>query len=227
MFSSMNISYPFKNVAIAVSGGSDSVFLAQLLLSFENKLIDKSSTRIMHINHNWRGEDSLQDQQFVEALAKQLGVPCDVYQCYPDLSSKESPELLARNQRKEIFAKYETVLTGHNADDLYETILWKTLQGRNPEDGILVVHQNEVRPLLQFTKVEMQNFLTQINQPWKEDSTNHDGKLLRSKMRQKLMPTLDQTFPDAKMTVVEKALDRQIKKQLNAFKTVSKLPFIA
>lgn len=205
------ISTPLKNVALAVSGGSDSVFLATILLSSKKPLLDKTNTRIVHINHNWRKEDSVRDQKLVESLSEKLGVPCDVYQIYPDKTSKESPELLARTQRKEIFAKYDLVLTGHNADDLYETVIWKTLQGKNPENGIKVLHKNELRPLLGFEKEEMVKALIELGQTWGEDYTNHDGVLLRSKMRQKLMPALKEVFPDSKMVVVNKCLNNQLK----------------
>lgn len=205
------MSLPLKNVTLAVSGGSDSIYLAHVLLNdVGSKIIDRATVRLLHINHNWRAEASLSDQTFVEALAKRYNVPCDVYHVYPDLNG-ESPELQARNQRKEIFAKYPLVLTGHTADDLYETILWKTLQGRDPGVGIKVQHNNEVRPLLHLQKSEMQDYLKSINETWREDETNHDGKLLRSKMRRDLMPTLAQVFPDSLQTVVKKALERQKK----------------
>lgn len=206
----MNISYPIKNAALAVSGGSDSVFLTHLLLSFDNKLIDKSTAKIIHINHNWRGYESYKDQLFVKKLGQQFGVPVEVFQVHPDKDSKESPELMARNQRKEIFSKFSTVLTGHTADDLFETLLWKTLQGRDPGVGIKVQHENELRLLLQFTKEEMQSYLVEIEQSWREDLTNHDGVLLRSKMRKELLPTLTQVFPSSKMTVVKNSLEKQI-----------------
>src|SRR5690606_22033348 len=116
----------------------------------------------------------------------------------------------ARRQRKEIFKNYETVLTGHTADDLYETILWKTLQGRDPENGIKVHHQNEIRPLLFLSKEEIQKVLKDLGVSWHEDRTNHDGKLLRSKMRSRLMKVLKEDFPEARDVVVKKALRRQI-----------------
>lgn len=195
------------NIALAVSGGSDSIFLATVLLSAKKPLLDLSKVRIIHINHNWR-DDSKEDENLVLELGRKFSVPVDVYQVYPK-DSKESPELEARNQRKEIFAKYDCVLTGHTSDDLFETVLWKTLQGKDPENGIKVQHDNEIRPLLNFTKAEMQSVLTLMKVDWKEDSTNHDGILLRSKMRQKLMKVIQEDFSDSQKVVVQKCLQRQ------------------
>lgn len=197
-----------EEVALAVSGGSDSVFLAYMLLSSKKPLLDKSKTTIIHVNHHWRKE-SVEDELFVQTLGKDLGVPVKIYNVYPQEGNKESAELIARKQRKEIFKKYPMVLTGHTSDDLFETILWKTLQGRDPENGIKVSHENEVRPLLFLTKQEMQSVLNSLSLSWKEDWTNHDGKLLRSKMRAGIMKVLQKDFPEAQDLVVKKSLKRQ------------------
>lgn len=196
-------------VALAVSGGSDSVFLATMLLSSKKPIVDKEKVRIIHVNHNWR-KDSFKDEELVRSLGEKFGVPVDVFHVQP-LKGKESPELLARNQRKEIFEKYPMVLTGHTSDDLFETVLWKTLQGKNAENGIKVKHKNEVRPLLSFSKEEMQKVLVVLGVKWVEDSTNHDGVLLRSKMRKNLMKVISQDFPDSKNTVVSRSLENQRK----------------
>lgn len=213
VFLRKHVSLPIKNAAIAVSGGSDSIHLAKILLSDKlSKIIDISSVKIVHINHNWRGEESKLDEKFVQDFGKKLGVQVDVYNVYPNKNGKESPELQARNQRKEIFSKYDFVFTGHTEDDLFETILWKTLQGRDPGVGIKVVHGNEIRPSLVFSKEEIKNCLNSINQEWKEDKTNHDGKLLRSKMRKDLLPTLTRVFPESKRAIINSSLDKQNKK---------------
>ena len=203
------ISFKNKSVALAVSGGSDSVFLATMLLQAKKSLMDFSRVRIVHINHHWR-EESFEDEKFVKDLGAKYLIPVDVYHVYPEKTG-ESAELQARNQRKEIFKQYEVVLTGHTSDDLFETILWKTLQGKNPENGILVSYENEVRPLLSFKKEEMQSVLNKIGVSWVEDRTNHDGVLLRSKMRKNLMKVLKEDFPFSQDTVVKKALEGQIK----------------
>jgi tRNA(Ile)-lysidine synthase len=201
------ISLPLKNVAIAVSGGSDSVALLHFLMESKNRFIKQESARVIHINHNWRGQESLNDQNFVESLASHYNIPCDVVSVNPPLDNKLSAESFARLQRKGAFSKYETVLTAHTSDDLYETILWKTFQAKDPGVGIKFQHQNEIRPFLIFDKAFLQSYLKSCGHIWREDHTNHDGKLLRSKMRQKLMPTLKEVFPESKDLVVKKALD--------------------
>jgi tRNA(Ile)-lysidine synthetase-like protein len=197
---------PLKNVAIAVSGGSDSIALLHLLMKTGNKIIEKSSARVIHINHNWRGASSLSDQQFVEDLAAHYQIPCIVHSVSPPQDNTLSAESFARLQRKEAFSKFELVLTAHTTDDLYETIIWKTLQAKDPGVGIKIKHENEVRPFLIFEKSLLQAYLKSESLKWCEDVTNHDGKLLRSKMRKKLMPMLKEIFPDSKDQVVKKAL---------------------
>ena len=109
---------------------------------------------------------------------------------------------MARNERKKIFSDLEkegyVVLTAHHADDVAETLIWRLCSGKmdGHEAGILFRTGNELRPFLTSRKDELKLFLSEEGLSWREDRTNHEGKLLRSKMRMKLMPVLSEIFPD-------------------------------
>lgn len=202
------LTLPLKNVTFAVSGGSDSVAMAHLMLNWPGNLVDKTTAKIIHINHHWR-EDSYLDEELVKKLANSMGVKFQAYHVKPIQLKNSSPESLAREQRKEIFSQYELVLTAHNANDVVETILWKTMQGKEYGVGIKIQHQNQLRPLLWCDKNLLQSYLLEQKVQWREDSTNHDGKLLRSKMRQKLMPMIKEIFPESQTQVLKNSLQAQ------------------
>ena len=210
------VELPLKKAAIAVSGGSDSMALALLLCKYGRKIVAKENLLILHINHGWRGEESDGDEEYVREFANSMNVGLRIHQL--SLKSKikgKSPELVARNERKRIFqalwAEGLPVFTAHQSDDLAETLLWRLCLGKFDDysKGILVQYKSEIRPLLSSTKAELQSFLKEEGLTWREDRTNHDGILLRSKMRKKLMPHLVEVFPEA----IGKMADYSLKKQ--------------
>jgi tRNA(Ile)-lysidine synthase TilS/MesJ len=89
------------------------------------------------------------------------------------------------------------IATGHQADDLAETLLWRILTGSSGTHGagILPVEGREVRLALTTSRQELREFLTEEGIGWREDSTNSEGRLLRSRIRTQLVPALNQLFP--------------------------------
>ena len=214
-------------VFIAVSGGSDSVALAQLLVKYGRRVTPKENIRLIHVNHGWRGKASDKDAEFVRALSKELKVPVSIIRAKktkPALG--DSWEDDARQVRKEIFAKASksagntaVILTAHQAEDLAETVLWRLMTGASDSHGggILVQHGNEIRPFLRTRKAVLQDFLKEEKQLWKEDITNHEGRFFRSKLRLELFPILEKLFPKSVGHLGDFALQAQKRKagQLN------------
>lgn len=214
------ISLPLgSHILIGVSGGADSVALAHLLIRYGRRVVDPRKVTLLHINHGWRGEASDQDARFVRRMARQWGVPVRVIRAKSPQGLKGvSWEAHAREVRQRIFRREQRkgsiVLTAHQADDLAETLLWRILTGSSMTHGggILAVQAGEVRPLLRIRKSLLQDFLKEEGLSWTEDSTNHEGRFLRSRMRQELMPSLERLFPHAVDHLVTMGLKAQAKR---------------
>lgn len=214
---------PFSShILIATSGGADSMALAHLLVRYGRRVVSREKITLLHINHGWRGAASDGDARFVRAQAHLWGVACKVVRLRKsDRARKgESPEERARRARQRIYAKYAKihgkthgaiVLTAHHADDLAETVLWRLATGaaHTHGGGIAFKHEIEVRPLLRIRKKTLIQYLKEEGQTWREDSTNHEGMLLRSRMRRSVMPELEALFPRAIEHLVDLALRAQ------------------
>jgi tRNA(Ile)-lysidine synthase len=193
--------------------------LAHIVLGHARQFLSNDIV-IIHINHGWRGEESDGDQAFVEAYAKQHNVPCYSYK-RPSLDSSISAEMEASTQRKEVFKEWVdkgyTIFTAHNANDVLETMLWRLCDGKlsTHDKGILIqTEDGQFRPFLTTTKEELQEFLISEGQTWREDKTNADGKLMRSKLRMNVIPELLKIYPQAIRKASREAVDKQKKKQL-------------
>jgi tRNA(Ile)-lysidine synthase len=202
-------------IALAVSGGSDSMALAHVVINARKFLADDMV--IIHVNHCWRGEESDRDQDFVESYAKTHNIPCHSYK-RPSLDKTISPEMEASTQRKEVFKEWVdkgyTIFTAHTANDLFETMLWRLCDGKleTHDKGILVqTEDDQFRPFLTTTKEELQEFLISEGQSWREDKTNFDGKLMRSKLRMNVVPELLKVYPQALRKVSQEAVNKQKK----------------
>jgi tRNA(Ile)-lysidine synthetase-like protein len=209
-----------SHILIAVSGGSDSMALAHLILKYGRRLADPARIGLLHVNHRWRGEASDEDARFVARFGKKWGVPVLLHELEPPAQMQatqgRSLEEAARDARKSIFEKEAarlgaTVLTAHQADDLAETFLWRLFTGaaETHAGGIAYRHGVELRPLLKVRKSELHAYLKEEKQSWREDSTNQEGRFLRSKMRRDLMPAIEELFPKAVEHLMNIALRAQ------------------
>lgn len=208
-----------SHILIAVSGGSDSMALALLLTKYGRRVVRPDRISILHINHGWRGAQSDADQAFVRSWARRAHLPFKAHRLKPPVKqSGESLEKDARNARKAIFdretsrKKGSFVVTGHQADDLAETLLWRFLTGNLGvrAEGIRVKSGVELRPLLGVRKAQLQAFLKEEGQEWCEDSTNFEGSLLRTRMRRELLPVLETLFPRAVEQLVRFGMEAQL-----------------
>ena len=177
---------------IAVSGGIDSMVLvhlcAQLNLNFE----------VVHCNFMLRGAESDAETQFIESYCHSKGIP--IHTKYFDtntlaINTKESIQVTARNLRYRWFQEiislgFDYVLTAHHLDDSLETVLINFSRGTGLEGltGIPAQNGNIIRPLLPFSREEIEKY-AQVNQiQWREDSSNASDKYLRNKIRHSIVP---------------------------------------
>ncbi|WP_226390580.1 tRNA lysidine(34) synthetase TilS [Penaeicola halotolerans] len=193
---------------LAVSGGIDSVVLAHLLhrSGFQCELA--------HVNFQLRGEDSEQDMQFVQSLADQFGWKLHVHRAdtkdYAQ-SRQISTQMAAREIRygwfEELSQKFglKYILTAHHAGDQLETIMGNLIRGTGVEglSGILEKRANLVRPLLSFSREEIEAYAAEQGIAWREDKSNQEVKYKRNYIRHELLPAIEKLNPNYETTLAQ------------------------
>lgn len=194
-------------IAVGVSGGADSVallrFLAALRPQFGWDLV------VCHIHHGLRGAEADRDECFVRALAEQLGLPCAVSRIDAAalaLRDHISVEEAGRMARYAFFTQTAgeggRIATAHTLDDSIETVLMNLVRGTGLRGlcGIPRIRGNIVRPLLDCTRAEVEDYLGALGQPYCTDSTNLTDDYTRNRIRHDILPrlcALNPNFPGA------------------------------
>lgn len=217
---------PGDRICVAVSGGADSVALLLTLHAANTAKRDALGIGLSaaHVHHGIRAaEESDADLDFVRDLCAQLGVPLRIHHAnVPERVAQtgETVEEAARAVRYELFKSLiaaeeaDSVLTAHTLDDQAETVLMKLLRGAWTE-GLSAIHPvvevpgtrpgKILRPFLNTRRSEIERYLKQINQPWREDSSNTDTAYTRNRIRHELMPTLREYNPSLDQTLANLA----------------------
>lgn len=195
-------------LAIAVSGGADSVGLLRTLAGTAPEI--GLILVVAHVHHGIRGAEADEDEGFVRELAASLAMPFLLHRVDTPQAAREKRETLeeaARSLRygwfRDLFAegKADAVATGHTLDDQAETVLHRLLRGAWTE-GLSGIHpvvgcpQGVIlRPFLEARRVEIRDWLRGIGQTWREDATNADPAHTRNRIRHELMPRLEEFNP--------------------------------
>lgn len=192
---------PEDRVAVAVSGGPDSVALLHVLSAWRGPL--KLELIVVHVDHGLRGRESADDAAFVERLARQLDVPF----CLKRLNLQrllrerkgESRQAVAREKRYELLweASQEwggtKVALGHTQDDQAETVLMGMLRGAGLAGLSGMPAQRPpcvIRPFLHVSRAEIVQYLNRKPCGFRVDSSNASPKYLRNRIRRELIPLL-------------------------------------
>ncbi|WP_246085366.1 tRNA lysidine(34) synthetase TilS [Paucihalobacter ruber] len=189
-----------SRLLLAVSGGLDSVALTHLCAQLQ------LNVAIAHCNFSLRSNESDSDEVFVIQLAESLNI--EVFtQRFDTLNyaaqNKLSTQMAARELRYNWFQELATalnfdfILTAHHADDQLETFLINFLRGTGLDGltGIPEINNNIVRPLLPFSREDIETYLKNANVLWREDSSNISTKYLRNKLRHEVVPVLKEINP--------------------------------
>lgn len=191
-----------RSVLCAVSGGVDSVVLLHLLLRAGVRTV------AAHAEHGIRGENSLRDRAFVEALCARWKVP--LVTCSLDVPSHAAAagrglEETARELRYAFLHAQrqalglDVIATAHHLGDQAETLLLHIIRGTSPaglsgmaeEEGVLL------RPLLPFTRQQILDYARAQDLEWVEDETNADTAFSRNYVRHELIPRMEHLNPRA------------------------------
>ena len=199
----INSKFPFvkeKKLLLAVSGGIDSVVLVHLCHQLQ---LDFA---VAHCNFQLRGDESDKDEAFVKEVCDKLKAPFFIQKF--DTSEfakqqKQSIQVVARNLRYDWFYSllanhnFDYILTAHQLDDSVETFLINFTRGSGLDGLTGIPEQNDkiIRPLLPFSRKEIETFAQENKITWREDSSNTSDKYLRNKLRHHVIPILKELNP--------------------------------
>lgn len=193
---------------VAVSGGPDSVAVLRAMAAIgrSSNHWESGNLIVAHVNHATRGSESDTDARFVRELAGELGLKfhqSDASAAHDVGSSEESFRDFRYGQLIELAqtlgARY--IVTGHNLDDQVETILFRIFRGTGisglagiPKQRMASESVTIIRPLLGISRSEIEDYLRQIGQAFRSDSSNADSKYTRNFLRNELLPKLKERF---------------------------------
>ena len=192
-----------EKVILALSGGIDSMVLADLLLKTKVEFV------AAHCNFHLRSEESDGDEQFVYKFAERHGIQCFVKHFDTEQYAAEqgiSIEMAARDLRYAWFEQlrqqlgYDKIAVAHHADDQSETFFinllrgagLRGLKGMQPQNGVVI------RPLLWASREQIRRYAAENHIVWREDHTNAESVYLRNRIRNQLLPVFDELHPEAR-----------------------------
>jgi tRNA(Ile)-lysidine synthase len=197
-----------RRYLIGVSGGRDSIALLSLLVDLGYKKLV-----VCHLNHQLRGAASRGDARFVEKVARNLGLDCEIRSTDVGALAKRSKlsiETAARFARLAFFVavacrrRCPRIVLAHHADDLVETALLNLFRGAGP-GGVAAMRKISIhrigkttltilRPLLGVWRSEIDSYVSQCHLEFREDATNAALHSSRNKIRHRILPDMEKQF---------------------------------
>ena len=194
---------------LGLSGGADSVYL------FHSLLESKEHFRCVYVNHKMNVHDDAAEI-FCRELCAKHGILLKVV----DVNKEIKNETQAREARYQVFQGevdviHDVLILAHHIDDVVETMLMNLCKGAslNGMSGIrssgTINSLTFERPLIQqrMTRIEIQTYLKANNIGWYEDPTNQDTGILRNRVRNQLIPLMEEMFPDCVEKIADFAVD--------------------
>ncbi|WP_342433820.1 tRNA lysidine(34) synthetase TilS [Neobacillus sp. FSL H8-0543] len=192
-----------KQMVIGVSGGPDSLALLHYLWRQQEK--ENLSIAVAHVDHMFRGQESLEDGLFVKSLCDQYNIPFEMKRInVPELieRTKKSSQTAAREARYDFYDsvmikyRFPYLALGHHGDDQMETILMRLTRGssgtaragipflRTFGNGFLF------RPFLPLTKAEIEDYCKRNHLTPRRDPSNDKSTYTRNRFRKEVIPFL-------------------------------------
>ena len=194
----LDANFPFlqgKRLFLAVSGGVDSMVLLDLFHQLPYDIA------VLHCNFSLRNEESDGDEAFVKRYCEAKSIPLYIQKFDTSKFAEEnklSIQVAARKLRYDWFynqldeKNFDYILTAHHLDDNLETFLINLTRGTGLDGLTGIPAQNDkiIRPLLPFSRVEIELYCSDTNLQWREDSSNASDKYFRNKIRHSVVPVL-------------------------------------
>jgi len=198
-----------ETLLCAVSGGIDSMVMAQVLLDLGYRL------EIAHYNYGLRGKDSEEDELLVRNWAKDHQLPFFIQKA-PETFRTEPGKSLQEEARDLRYTWLETlakdrninhIVLAHHADDQLETILLNLVRGAGISGmrGMLPSQGMRRRPFLGKSKEEIRQFAIENNLVWREDASNSKNDYRRNQIRNQVLPLLKETAPGFETVMLRNA----------------------
>lgn len=200
----LNTSFPFlkgKSLFLAVSGGMDSMVLLDLFQQLDYEIA------VLHCNFSLRDLESDGDAEFLNEYCENQQIPLFIKKFDTNQFAKEaklSIQVAARKLRYDWFyeqleeKEFGYLLTAHHLEDSLETFLINLTRGTGLEGltGIPIQNDKIIRPLLPFSRAEIEDYIRENNLQWREDSSNASDKYFRNKVRHAIVPVLKELNPN-------------------------------
>ena len=228
-----------SKLILCVSGGSDSIALMHLCHQL-NQLF-RWQLHILHFHHGLR-EESDEEARFVRNLSQRMNLEFHLRTTRNFQPETSGLQEKARNWRRAEALKLreeiraDSILTAHHAEDQLETWLLKWLRGAHLS-GLQGMSRSDppfIRPLLDFRKEVLSDFLKENGFEWREDASNQDSKYMRNRVRNELLPLLRTLSRegiesrvrdlDSQSRLLQKELESQYQIWLEKIGPVSELP---
>ena len=209
-------------VILMVSGGADSTALLVLAATSTLDIDDgrglariaRERLHVLHVNHQLRGIDAEEDEEFVRDLSARYGIPCtirrvdvaalaaqtdgNVENAGRSVRYAEAARLANELARERgVPSSAARILTAHTANDRAETFFMNAIRGTGATGLSSIPRRRNriVRPLLDRTHEELCDLLRMRGIVWREDDTNADTRYLRAYVRHELMPIVERRNP--------------------------------
>ena len=193
-----------KTLIVGFSGGYDSMCLLDILSKIKD-LSDFYDLEVIaaHFNHNWRGGESLKEQEVCRLFAASRGFEFYTKTAPSTLKKTENDARIARYEFfEEAYEEYDAdaVLTAHNKDDNAETILYRVIKGTGIV-GLKGIAENRkyfYRPLLKTYRANIMQYCIEHNLSPNIDSSNSDTNYKRNFLRLNVLPSVEKINPEVK-----------------------------
>lgn len=190
-------------IVVGCSGGPDSIFLLEVLLSIREKY--NLNLALVHINHLYRGKEALRDENFVKELGEKYSIPVFVRQKSMENLAKDKKISLEEAGREIRYSFFEEILEkingnkvalAHNLDDQIETFMFRLIRGSSFEglEGISDVRDKFIRPINEISKSDIMDYLNINKIEYKIDSTNLENNYTRNSIRLDLIPFIEKRY---------------------------------
>ncbi len=197
-----------ERIVVGVSGGADSMCLLHFLVSVKEEF--HLEIIVAHINHNLRGEEAYRDQKVVEQFCQERNIRCEVLSADVHRLAQESGESCETCGRRIRYHFFEQlcgdsgkIATAHTLSDSVETVLFHMARGAGLQGllGIPKIRNNIIRPLINITRVEVEQYCHNHAVAYVTDSTNLENDYNRNKIRNLVTPVMKEINPSFETAV--------------------------
>lgn len=203
-------------IVVGLSGGPDSLAMLHALSRLRKELEIKIVA--VHINHMLRGKLADADEAFVKGFCKEFDIPCHTFRVDVDrfasennMSFEEAGRKVRYEKFNEIFNHYsaDRIAIAHNKNDVVETFLINLMRGAGIDGLSSIDYMRDdiiIRPILDVTRVDVEKYCENHELNPRIDHTNNENHYLRNKIRNRVLPMMNETFEQSCGDAIEKTV---------------------